>query len=288
MSINFSFIIPHKNSPALLKRCVDSIPIRDDIEVIVVDDNSDDNYKPSLKRSGLVVKLLDNNEAKRAGHARNVGMDIAKGRWFLFADSDDYYNDNLLEFLDKYKDSKKDVIYFNHKRIEKSKSSILKRLIEKKYQSPLDIDVIKYRINAPWNKMVRRQFITDNCIRFEECVNGNDMFFSYQVGYLAKDVEINENTIYNYDTSIEGMTNKKKNTEEYYICRLKHHFQTNEFYKHIGHRKWEKNTSALFLSVLLKKGIGEFFKCMSIYFKNYQSIDGCKNVFVDCICNHKK
>lgn len=106
MSINYSFIIPHKNTPKLLKRCVDSIPTRDDIEVIVVDDNSDDNLKPTLTRSDLVIILLDKNDAKRAGHARNIGMDIAKGRWLLFADSDDYYSENMLKLLDKYLDSK--------------------------------------------------------------------------------------------------------------------------------------------------------------------------------------
>ena len=37
--INYSIIIPHKNSAILLKRCLDSIPQRNDIEIIVVDDN---------------------------------------------------------------------------------------------------------------------------------------------------------------------------------------------------------------------------------------------------------
>lgn len=40
-NINYSIIIPHKNIPQLLQRCLDSIPIRDDVQVIVVDDNSD-------------------------------------------------------------------------------------------------------------------------------------------------------------------------------------------------------------------------------------------------------
>ena len=39
--INYSVIIPHKNIPKLLQRCLDSIPVRDDLQVIVVDDNSD-------------------------------------------------------------------------------------------------------------------------------------------------------------------------------------------------------------------------------------------------------
>lgn len=41
--INFSIIIPHKDIPDLLQRCLDSIPIRDDVQVIVVDDDSDGN-----------------------------------------------------------------------------------------------------------------------------------------------------------------------------------------------------------------------------------------------------
>ena len=38
--INYSIIIPHKNIPNLLQRCLDSIPNREDVQIIVVDDNS--------------------------------------------------------------------------------------------------------------------------------------------------------------------------------------------------------------------------------------------------------
>ena len=40
-TINFSIIIPTKNILDLLQRCLESIPQRSDIEIIVVDDNSD-------------------------------------------------------------------------------------------------------------------------------------------------------------------------------------------------------------------------------------------------------
>lgn len=38
--INYSIIIPHKNIPHLLVRCLDSIPQKDDVQIIVIDDNS--------------------------------------------------------------------------------------------------------------------------------------------------------------------------------------------------------------------------------------------------------
>ena len=41
MSTVFSIIIPHHNIPGLLRRCLDSVPRRDDTEVLVVDDGSD-------------------------------------------------------------------------------------------------------------------------------------------------------------------------------------------------------------------------------------------------------
>ena len=41
-NIKYSIIIPHYNTPELLLRCVTSIPERNDIQIIVVDDNSPD------------------------------------------------------------------------------------------------------------------------------------------------------------------------------------------------------------------------------------------------------
>ena len=38
--MNFTIIIPHKNIPHLLERLIKSIPVRDDLEIIVVDDHS--------------------------------------------------------------------------------------------------------------------------------------------------------------------------------------------------------------------------------------------------------
>ena len=41
MIYNYTIIIPHKNTTDLLRKCIDSIPKRNDVQVIIVDDNSD-------------------------------------------------------------------------------------------------------------------------------------------------------------------------------------------------------------------------------------------------------
>ena len=55
MEILYSIIIPHKDIPCLLQRCLDSIPPRDDVQIIVADDDS------SLDVEGQLEKLLKEN-----------------------------------------------------------------------------------------------------------------------------------------------------------------------------------------------------------------------------------
>lgn len=279
--LNYTFIIPHKNSPDLLKRCVDSIPQRDDVQIIVVDDNSNDELKPSFHKERVVVKYLNSKEAKWAGHARNVGLSLAEGKWLLFADADDFYSDELLACLDKYKDSNYDVVYFNYFRIKPGNRIEVDSLIEKYCVNQDDLDFIKYRINAPWNKMVRRSFVENNKILFEETVNGNDMFFTYQIGFLSKSIVMDKSAIYYYDTTTNGMTNNRRNSEDYYLCRLNHWYQTNAFFSYIGHKKWQSCIFSRLMAVLVNKGLFQFFLCIKVYLKHYTSIVNNKMKFVN-------
>lgn len=278
---NYTFIIPHKNSPNLLKRCVDSIPQRDDVQIIIVDDNSLQGFKPSLQRDKLDIILLSEDEAKGAGHARNVGMSSAEGKWLLFADADDYYCEDLLLYLDRYKDSNYDVVYFNYGLIRQDSTIESYSLIENYKGSKNELDAIKYRTNAPWNKMVRKSYVEERHLHFEETVNGNDMFFTYQIGYFARNIQVDKSMVYYYDTTSNGMTNRKRNSEDYYLCRLNHWFQANAFFKFIGHAEWQSSIFIRLIAVLYKKGIGQFLLCLKVFLRNYSKIMDSKMKFVN-------
>jgi glycosyltransferase involved in cell wall biosynthesis len=88
--INYSIIIPHKNIPALLQRCLNSIPRREDIQIIVVDDNSDSNIVDFEHFPGMdepCVDVVFTKEGKGAGYARNVGLSKAKGKWLFIPEN---------------------------------------------------------------------------------------------------------------------------------------------------------------------------------------------------------
>ena len=103
--ILFSFIIPHRNAPFLLARCIDSIPVREDVEIIVVDDNSTPEVLHQLKdieKRYSHIAFIVTTLSKGAGYARNVGIELAKGKWLLFIDADDFFYPCINGILDKY------------------------------------------------------------------------------------------------------------------------------------------------------------------------------------------
>lgn len=202
-AINYSFILPHKNIPKLLERCVSSIPKRDDVEIIIVDDNSDAtivNFEDFPCSKNPNVKVVQTNEGLGAGFARNRGLEIAQGKWLVFADSDDYFiTDKLSEMMDCYLNSSADIVYFNVECLY-SDSLTPAPNADKQYKQVVEGDeaetMCRYKLRVPWGKFVKRDFVVSNGIRFDETKVANDRMFSLRAGILASIVEVNTAPIY--------------------------------------------------------------------------------------------
>ena len=261
--INYSFIIPHKNCPDLLKRCVDSIPIRDDVQIIVVDDNSDDSEKPTVQRRGIEIVFLDVNNSKGAGRARNVGLEKAVGKWLLFPDSDDYYVEGFLDVLDGYLLKNVDVVYFNceyrdGKTNELLSSIKLNKDFELYDESIKAKDRIKFHHNSPWTKMIRSDYVKQHNFRFEEVPNGNDILFTFSLGSCTDKIEVITEPLYVYLRNKNSLTQKKQ-TEKEAFCVLLHTIQQNSFYKYIGYPEWRLPLSRKLLYYVKVCGLSFFF-----------------------------
>jgi len=243
----YTFIIPHKNTPNLLQRCVNSIPRRDDIQIIVVDDNSDKIDWNTFKfDDDKCIELIKTHEGKGAGYARNVGLKHAIGKWILFADCDDFYLDGFLNTLDKYKDSDIEVVYFNFKGVYSDSHEIYPRYNKTtKYYSEYDntletLDKIRYKITMPWNKMVNTDFIKRFHIHFEEVPKCNDVFFSYMVAYFARHISVDKGIIYAWTFQKDSITNSKLSKDK---CKflLSNRLKYTCFYKYIGKESYQNN-----------------------------------------------
>lgn len=190
--INFSIIIPHHNIPDLLSRLIDTIPQREDIEIIVVDDNSNEDKKPKPEefRKDVQFVFLDKEHSKGAGRARNVGIERAIGKWLIFADSDDFFKSELYNLINKYEDNEEDVIYFLSESVDNQTLKPVSARTDEANQMVLnnDLNNLRYHHYVPWSKMVKKKMVDDNHLRYEEVEVSNDAMFSVLIGIHARSV----------------------------------------------------------------------------------------------------
>lgn len=200
--INYSIIIPHKNTPELLRKCLDSIPRRDDIQIIVVDDNSDADkvdfeHFPGMGEPHTEVYLT--KEGRGAGYARNVGLEHAKGKWIVFSDADDYFMPEFANAMDDFVGSDNEIIFFKCTSQQAYTGLPGKRFVDfnqiiDKAKSSGNFSVLLQN-TTPVMKFFKRSVIVSNDIRFQEVRWGNDVYFySKYVAcsdkYLASDYMI--------------------------------------------------------------------------------------------------
>lgn len=241
----YSIIIPHHNVPTLLERCVRSIPQRDDVQVIVVDDNSDGNENYLKKYSFLQRKNLvfvPTVEGRGAGYARNVALTIAEGKWLLFADSDDFFVSNFLNLLDEYSDTQADVVYFNIKSVfsdditKEGGRDIGKQKLFELYHINKDETLFRLYYPEPWGKMVRREMVKVHQIKFDETRVANDFYFSTQVGCLAKSIEVVNKPLYVVTLRPNSLSYRYGDTKEKLLTRIDVGIRVYHFRNKLGYK----------------------------------------------------
>lgn len=273
-SINYSFIIPHKNCPELLIRCVNSIPEREDIQIIIVDDNSDAGKKPSIDRNEVEVILLDTQHSKGAGRARNVGLEHAEGKWLLFADCDDFYTDGFIDVLDRYIDLDLDIVYFDAYAMPKDGNNLI--YMDK---TGCSINEVKYKHRQPWNKLFNHSFIKQHHLTFEEVICGNDMRFVILAGLKAKKIALEHSALYVYAYNPVSITNKK-HTIENRFCAFLHNVQRNAFFYSIGVKGLNVNYFTFFKTILIQDGFIFFIKLVATIICKINVITNRRSEFV--------
>lgn len=202
-----SFIIPIYNTKLeLLERCFNSISELKKIkyEVLLIDDGSETYIEEFcnkyIKNFSNFYYFKKNNEG--VSRARNLGIEMAKGDYIFFVDSDDTIIAENLDNLKLEKDI--DLVLFDFELIEKEKKieiKVLDRINKKKFN--LKDIVLEFLINsdlnAPWAKIYHRQFLLENHIIFnKEIVTGEDLNFNLDCLMCNPKIIYEKKVVYNY------------------------------------------------------------------------------------------
>lgn len=267
--INYTIIIPHYNSPELLMRCLRSIPVREDVQVIVVDDCSPgfNDYKNQYEElSRPFLEVYSTPRGGSAGRARNVGLKHAKGKWLTFADADDFFDEKFEEMMDRYVDNDADIIYFNRRSVHSddiTKPATRQNHYDtyfKKYEKDGNEDLFRFAYDSPVSKFIKASLVLDNNIQYDEIRYGNDCYFSTATGCAAKKIRPVNYPLYVVtvrDGSLTSSFNKKPN-ELVTRAWTAIHCQS-EIYKN-GYR-YESNYQTMLASMVIYK---EYRNCLRL------------------------
>lgn len=247
--IIYSVIIPHftrEENTFFLEIAVKSIPDKDNIEVIIVD-NSIIPIENNIFNNRNNVKIIYSESGKGAGRARNVGIENSKGKWLLFLDADDFFTENSFNVFDAYIGSKYDIIFFKmtscySDTYEKAERHKAYADIVEKYLINKDEYNLRYKFPSPCAKMISSEFVKVNNILYDEVPASNDVIFAVKIGLKANLISADNSEVYCATVNIGSITQTTslRNIESQFDVRIR----KNKILKENG---LEKDSSLIYL-----------------------------------------
>ncbi|MFI6331776.1 CDP-glycerol glycerophosphotransferase family protein [Micromonospora chersina] len=205
-----SFVVPAFKVQGYLRECLDSILDQpfDDLEVIGIDDASPDGSGEILDEYAArdprvhPVRLVEN---VGLGPARNIGLDRAVGEYVWFVDGDDWLVAGCLPHVaDRLRATRPDVLVVDHVRAHWNNTGT-RSAMRDVFPEPPGEETFGLRdrpetlrlLHTAWNRLVRREFLVEQGLRFEPGWY-EDVSFSYPALMAAERIGVLDRVCLNY------------------------------------------------------------------------------------------
>lgn len=260
--LKVSIIIPIYKVESYIERCIKSVVEQDGIgsaynlECILVDDCTPDKSmeiaKDTIKPYKNIQFICLRHEVNKGlSVARNTGLEYATGDYIMFIDSDDYILPNSIKtFTDEiYSNPTIDIV--TGSTISKNNTDIKKRELLKSKESIIHgFLTMKFFITS-WNKLIRRECITENKLLFIEGIYLQDQPWLYSLAFHINSMLLLPQKTYFYEEASESTSRGALNHEK--AQRYVNSWNT-VFEYYLSHRpnskEYEHNLEADFLLYL--------------------------------------
>lgn len=296
MHLQLSIILPVYQVEEYLPQCLESIVSQvnsREIEVLVIDDGSTDRSGEIADFYGekypFIHVVHEDNSGVAA--ARNAGINMARGEWLYFADSDDWLAEGAIEImLEKSRiDAAVDVIlldawkntgdkqtaweHFEREAVWNKKEEI-RGLQRGALYFPSAGIATKIPLAAPWDKLYRRKFLLDHQIRFlPELQVLDDMVFNVTAFGKARRVVYYKEKIYHYRYVQDSITNSYRQDrigQEQQVWKYLNSYM-DDLFKESG---WEKKDKHKLIQAYYCRIIKSFSICCRLSFFHPQNSNG--------------
>jgi len=209
--IKISVIVPVYNVKRYLPKCIDSLLNQDlpveDYEIILVDDGSPDGCLAICDEYANThdnVKVIHRQNGGLSA-ARNSGIEVAKGQYVQFVDSDDYLEPNVLKALVEKMDSDKlDILRFNYQNVNEQYEVFEPNKVSKPFVDYRDdvcdgLTFLTERLGFgcyAWQFVIRREMLP-GCL-FKEGIYFEDTEWTPRLLLKAQRVTSTNVMVYNY------------------------------------------------------------------------------------------
>lgn len=251
--LKLSFILPCYNVERYIADCLNSIYSQDlsedEFEVICVNDCSTDGTRNEIleiqkQHSNLV--LLDQPRNMYSGAARNRGLEVAKGDYIWFVDSDDRVKPNVASHLLEmsYADDL-DILLFNYDEFADGHFGTFNqikdmfrdvevmeggRFVEREFKCNLS------RLSLLWLRLVKRSLIEKNQIRFSNLYISQDGPFAWESLLMADRVKSISERCYYFRASAQSITANKNTAKKAAVWSFQYPFQIQGVADRVKHR----------------------------------------------------
>lgn len=180
-----SFIIPVYNTEKYLECCIQSLLeqdiSQDEYEIICINDGSSDGSLRILKNFSQSNRNIVLVNQKKSGVcvSRNKGLELAKGDYIWFIDSDDFIQKNILGTLMKQmQNTQCERLVISHYNFENVTKEDEKQISKTKSQVNTS-----WKDSVVWRSIFKKDFLTHYNLKFhyEDLMYGEDALFMYEV-----------------------------------------------------------------------------------------------------------
>ena len=227
-NVKISVIVPCYNAEKFLHKCLNSLINQTfkDIEIICVNDCAKDSTAEILaeyEKLDSRISIVNHEQNKGLSAARNSGIAVAKGDYISFIDSDDFVELTMMEKLyNKAIATGAELVignlylYFE----DTGKTQIFR---DERYFTYLQGRVFKLVDEAPlvsciaaWDRLYKKELITENNLQFPVGLVYEDQPFSIQAMQLAKGITVVNEPLYYYRKNAGGsITDNEKKNDRY-------------------------------------------------------------------------
>ena len=251
--IKVSVIIPVYNNEKFLRRCLDSVANQtlEEIEIICIDDGSSDGSLEILNSYKLDDERFKIISQKNSGAAiaRNNGLNVVKGDFVAFVDSDDWLEVDALEKLygNAISNGSDLVLFDSVEHLSDNKLKERRYLVNNNIKDP-DKFTFNYRYMenlvmngylVVWSKFHKTSFLRDNNITFTNHLIFNDIQFHIKSMLLAKKISYCPFVLYNYlRDNTDSIQNKEGASEKSFVLldimdEIEEYLVANGFYEEL-------------------------------------------------------